>query len=129
MYKSDIRSMINYMQSNQNLTESYMIIEDEQYKNLSSLLRNNSSSECELYINEISKKYNVDKRSIFKNYFNYLITNNIELITSQLLNFIENALHNESCNLDHYVNYCLLELISFFKKQSKKGGEEDKGTE
>lgn len=129
MYKSDIRSMINYMQSNQNLTESYMIIEDEQYKNLSRLLTNNSLSECELYINEISKKYNVDKRSIFKNYFNYLITNNIELITSQLLNFIENALHNETCNLDHYVNYCLLELICFFKKQSKKGGEEDKGTE
>lgn len=129
MYKSDIRSMINYMQSNQNLTESYMIIEDEQYKNLSRLLTNNSLGECELYINEISKKYNVDKRSIFKNYFNYLITNNIELITSQLLNFIENALHNETCNLVHYVNYCLLELICFFKKQSKKGGDEDKGTE
>ena len=129
LYKSDIRSMINYMQSNQNLTNSYMIIEDEQYKNLTSLLTNKSLSECEIYISEISKRFNVDKRSIFKNYFNYLITNNIELITSQLLNFIENALHNESCNLDHYVNYCLLELIFFFKKQSKKGGEEDKGTE
>ena len=129
MYKSDIRSMINYMQSNQNVTESYMIIEDEQYNNLSVLLTKKSLSECEFYINEISKKYNVDKRSIFKNYFNYLITNNIELITSQLLNFVENALHNEYCNLDHYVNYCLLELICFFKKQSKNGGEEDKGTE
>ena len=106
-----------------------MIIEDEQYKTLTSLLSNNSLYDCQLYINKISKRFNVDKRSIFKNYFNYLITNNIELITFQLLNFIENALHNESCNLDHYVYYCLLELISFFKKQSKKGGEEDKGTE
>ena len=129
LYKSDIRSMINYMQSNQNLTESYMIIEDEQYKTLSTLLTNNSLVECESYINKISKRFNIDKRSIFKNYFNYLITNNIELITSQLLNFIENALHNENCNLDHYVHYCLLELISFFKKHSKNGGEEDKGTE
>ena len=54
LYKSDIRSMINYMQSNQNLTESYMIIEDEQYKTLTSLLSNNSLYEdldfnCEFF--------------------------------------------------------------------------------
>lgn len=129
LYKSDIRSMINYMQSNQNLVESYMIIEDDQYINLTELLTNGSLNKCQIYINKLSKRFNVDKRSIFKNYFNYLITNNIELITFQLLNFIENALHNDSCNLQHYVNYCLLELTSFFKKQSKKGGDEDKGTE
>jgi len=129
LYKSDIRSMINYMQSNQNLVESYMIIEDDQYINLTELLTNGSLNKCQIYINKLSKRFNVDKRSIFKNYFNYLITNNIELITFQLLNFIENALHNDSCNLQHYVTYCLLELMSFFKKQSKKGGDDDKGIE
>jgi len=129
LYKSDIRSMVNYMQSNQNLVESYMIIEDEQYKNLSQLLRTESFNNCQVYINTVSKRFNVDKKSIFKNYFNYLITNNIEIITSQLLNFIENAMHNDSCNLDHYVNYCLLELICFFNKHSKKGGDDDNGTE
>ena len=127
LYRSDIRSMINYMQSNQDLININSIIETKDYDNLMKVLETENLLVTINKVNELSKIFNIDKRTLLKNFFNYLIINKKDIITSDFLFFIENALHNEESNINHYTNYCLVTLISFLRKQSINGGEEDKG--
>ena len=73
-YKSDIRSMINFLQLNQNLIEwSNSIITTEIWDKIYELHRQNKNLELKLYIQEISIKYNIDKKSVIIKYLNYIL--------------------------------------------------------
>jgi replication factor C subunit 3/5 len=110
-FKSDIRSMINFIQLNQNTTEwESNIITNENYLYIHDLLNNIQDdskrlSEFILYIHELSIKYNIDKKNILKNYFNYLIRNKPEIITPAYLKRIENVIHNNESNIEHILYY------------------------
>lgn len=115
-YNSDIRSMINYMQSNQNLIQSYKVIDDTIWENLTNELKNNYSQiKLKQFINDISVEYNIERKNIIKNYMNYIIRNYPKYITEELLNFIENIMHIQECNTEYFINYSLLCLQSLFK--------------
>ena len=59
-YNSDIRSMINYMQSNQNLIQSYKVIDDTIWGNLTNELKNNYSQvKLKQFINDNIVEYNI----------------------------------------------------------------------
>jgi replication factor C subunit 3/5 len=124
LYDSDIRSMINYMQSNQDLINTNNIIETKHYIGLSKLLQDKSIEVAFKNITDLSNTYNIDKRTLLKNYFKHLMGHN-NLITRSFLNFVENALHNEGCNINHYTNYCLERILFFLKKQNEAGGEDE----
>ena len=119
LYKSDIRSMINFMQSNQNEDpENFNIIDSNLWEKLYIQIKNNALLDSlHLYITDISTKYNIDKKNIIKDFLNYIIRNkNSENIISkrmpQFLNFIENIMHFEDCKNSYYVNYSILKLSS-----------------
>ena len=115
-YNSDIRSMINYMQSNQNLIQSYRVIDDSIWQNLTDELKtNNSQVKLKKYINDISVEYNIERKNIIKNYMNYIIRNYPKYINEELLNFIENIMHIQDCNTEYFINYSLLCLQSLFR--------------
>ncbi len=120
IYKSDIRSMINFMQSNQDIlcSDNFHIIDNTIWEELSLLLKNKTHlTSINLFIQNISLKYNIDKKNIMKNYLNYIIRNIPEIISSDFLNFVENIMHFSECKNSHFINYCLVKLIFFFGKK------------
>ena len=106
-FNSDIRSMINFIQLNQNVKIwETNIISNTIWENIYCLLLDNDNSkEIIEYIHDISIQYNIDKKNIIKNFFNYIIRNKKELISSELLNIIENIMHTTDINIGHFLNY------------------------
>jgi replication factor C subunit 3/5 len=116
LYKSDIRSMINFMQSNQNIKENIYIIDNNVWENLFVSIKENKSLSClYLLINNISMQYNIDPKNIIKDFLNYIIRNKDYLNTPTFLNFVENIVHYENCKGDYYVNYLLIKLSKLLK--------------
>jgi replication factor C subunit 3/5 len=119
LYKSDIRSMINFMQSNQHITENNFSIIDEQiWENIFNKLVNNIEI---LIINQliqnISIKYNMNVKNIIKDFLNFIIRKKTHLITSEFLSFVENFMHSEDCKNEYYIQYSLLRLHYFISKE------------
>jgi DNA polymerase III delta prime subunit len=142
MYKSDIRSMINFMQSNQeiikfvkndvknpnaeqllkeentnstNSTNSKIfIIDNEVWEQLTSFFKKKTKVEKIFkFIYDISMKYNIDKKNIIKDYLNYLIRNYPDIISREFLLFVENIMHIQENNNKIYIYYSLNKLLSF----------------
>ena len=117
LYKSDIRSMINFMQSNQNITDSdFNIIDDSVWKALFEMIKSKQTmKELTNFINKTSAKYNIDKKNIMKDFLNYIIRNKGgEIMSLEFLNFVENIMHFEDCKNSDYVNYSLTRMSSLF---------------
>ena len=108
-FKSDIRAMINYMQTNQdNINNNYIISN----KNFSLLYKklNKNETEIKKYINILSSDYNMDKKTIIKNFLNYIIENHIEVISCELLSYIEDIMHDNTIEPDLFVYGIILKL-------------------
>lgn len=107
-YKSDIRSMINYIQLNQHTTIlPEEIVSNQLWENIYNMLLKKEYDACKKYIYDISVQYNLDKKSILTQYFNYIIQYKPELITTELLSYIENIVHNQSNNISELIDYFL----------------------
>ncbi len=118
LHKSDIRSMINFMQSNQDITDSELnILDDSIWENMYNKIK--AGEDLNLLVsmtNLISSKYNIDKKNIIKDFLNYIIRNKDETNNSTFLNFVENIVHFEDCKNTHYVNYSLIQLVTLLKE-------------
>lgn len=107
-YKSDIRSMINYIQLNQHTTIlPEEIVNNQLWENIYNMLLKSEHNLCKQYIYDISVQYNLDKRSILVQYFNFIIQHKSELITTDLLSYIENIVHNQTNNISELIDYFL----------------------
>lgn len=117
LYKSDIRSMINYMQSNNNNNLSNNVIDNKVWSDLTKLF---VDSETEVtfisdFINHIIKTYNIDEKNLIKDYFNYIVRYEIGRVSDELLNCSEFIIHISSNNnkyLITYFTYRLHEILS-----------------
>jgi replication factor C subunit 3/5 len=106
MYNSDIRSMINFIQLHQNYDGlETIIVTNNNWKNMKEILENSDNNNLHMFIHEISIKYNIDKKTIIKQYFNYIIRNYPELITTEYLNKLEVILHTDGLNVNHIIDY------------------------
>jgi replication factor C subunit 3/5 len=117
LYKSDIRSMINFMQSNQNTvkddTECY-IIDSDVWESLIELLSKREKIEnINMFVHNISIQYNIDKKNIIKDFLNYIIRNHPQYLCKEFLNFIENLMHSQIQNNNIHIHYSLSRLTSF----------------
>jgi replication factor C subunit 3/5 len=115
LYKSDIRSMINFIQSNQDIINSqFYIIDNNIWQNLYDKINNKENvTILNNIIQDISIKYNIDKKNIIKSFLNYIIRNKSEFISIKFLNFVENIMHYQDCKNSHYIYYTLSTLSTF----------------
>ena len=67
LYKSDIRSMINYMQSNQNMIHNKKVIGNNVWESLTTSIKKNDINNSVNYLESISKEYNIEIKNIIKN--------------------------------------------------------------
>jgi replication factor C subunit 3/5 len=116
-FNSDIRSMINYMQTNQDIAAHHVIITDAMWNEITCDLKTGVDNVYEK-INSISRQCNSDRKNMMKSYINYLIRNHPALITSDLLNKVENVMHAAECNADHMLHYLIMNFAKSFGSSS-----------
>jgi DNA polymerase III delta prime subunit len=137
LYKSDIRSMINFMQSNQEKFKldnskynplndkehnniNFSIIDDNVWESLTDKLSKKTNLDVLISdIHNISIKYNIDKKNIIKDFLNYIIRNKHNMITTKFLDFVENIMHSQESNNQIFINYSLSRLSSFMCSEVK----------
>ena len=125
LYRSDIRSMINFMQSNQDIVKlhnntnntnnlNFNVIDHNIWETLiNKITKHENIDDIAKYIYYISTNYNIDKKNIIKDFLNYIIRNKKTIINSKFLNFVENLLHSQNKNNNVYIYYSISRLSSF----------------
>jgi len=113
LYKSDIRSMINFMQSNQNTEIKVNVIDNDIWNELiNKLIKRENTENIINFIHSISINYNIDKKNIIKDFLNYIIKNYSTYVNADFLNFVENLIHSQVQNNNVIVNYSITKLMS-----------------
>lgn len=106
MHHSDIRSMINFIQLHQDYKcIQTNIITSSTWHKMHDIIEGVSNDDLHEYIQQISIQYNIDKKSIVKDYFNYVMRNHPEKINLKYLTNIEVMLHTIDANSTNTINY------------------------
>jgi replication factor C subunit 3/5 len=115
-FNSDIRSMINYIQLNQNNIDwNKHIINNTIYEKLTTLFQEGNDTYFIIdHINILSINYNVDKLYLIKGYLNYYIRTNDKINNiNEFIEEIEILIHNNKS----YIENVILYFINIMKKQ------------
>ena len=128
LYRSDIRSMINFIQSNQDIMknnyddDTNICIDNDVWENIiEMILKSKASSKpfgenievVKNYIHKVSTEYNIDKKNIINDFLNYIIRNHSKYVSKDFLNFVENLMHSQIQNNNTHIYYSLSRLSSF----------------
>ena len=123
IYKSDIRSMVNFLQSNQIMFEcknegenksKINIINDTVWNTLIHKIQNSEKlDQLVHFIYTICISYNIDTKNVINNFLNYLIRNKCVNNKCKFLEFVENLLHSQITNNNLYIRYALTQLSNF----------------
>ena len=109
-FKSDIRSMINYLQSNHNnIEKTTNIFTDKFIKNLLKRLKNTDKNKSTI-IYKTCKKYNIQKREFILQFISYLISNKSVIISTSFLSSLQFIIHNNGVKEEYLIQYLLGEL-------------------
>ena len=108
MFQSDIRSMINYIQLNQNDLTMKKIIDNDKWEDILNTIIGNSIDNNKILLHDISINHSIEKKNIIRNLINYIIRNKPMLLKRKFLNMIEFLLHEQDIKVDDYINYSLL---------------------
>lgn len=113
-YDSDIRSMINYLQSNCN--KHISMLDDEVLTKLYDRNMSKNSSMFKKYIYNIEKKYNINIYSILKKYIYFVLKHKIKLYNFSLIQNFELIIHYTE-NIDTCINYTYYSVLNINKYQ------------
>ena len=108
LYNSDIRSMINYVQLNQHQISSkntYHIMNNGVWEKMLELLSAKDEKDVKQYIFQTSIQYNIDKKQMIRDFYNYVIVNRPELCTADFLDNVEVVIHNTECSVGDLIDY------------------------
>lgn len=115
LFSSDIRSMINFMQTNQNMIHDsdYRIITKEKWEEVCQKLKGEEKIESIIdYIHNLSVEFNIDIKNIITDLLNYIIRTYPVLNNSDFLQFVESIMHTQD-NTSVWVNYSFFKLRVF----------------
>ena len=119
LFKSDIRSMINYIQSNQYTVNNKEVVDDNIWDELTALIKHREKYKDSIkQIYKISSDYNIEIKNIIKDYLNYIIHFRQEYVTHSFLKFTEFIMHLSEPQIDHMAKYTVLKLHELFSEWS-----------
>lgn len=136
-FHSDIRSMINYIQTNQDDLQNLHVITNEVWDQLIHLFQKpqirttttttttttthgdvNDDDDVSLiisYFREISSKYYMDPRSIIKQFLYYIVRHRThEFVTIDILHSIEHIIHLHHIRTEYIIHYFILKFRDYF---------------
>ena len=106
-FGSDIRSMINFMQSNQHVADC-KTLHDGVWAGIVALRRANDVAARFV---EISQEYGIERRNLIKQFLNHMIRTRARCVTSEFLNCVEHVMHNQECKSEYMLNYISLVIV------------------
>lgn len=113
LYRSDIRSMINCLQTQQNVADVMQIVTKNIWINLySSFTQGNKIHVIKQIIMDIAENYKINYNTIIKLFLNFLVRYHSEILSEQFLIMVENLMHMKEGNPEYNVNY----LIYYMKE-------------
>jgi len=113
LFQSDIRSMINYLQTNIDIIGKYEIINSITWSKMYKSIQDNSNmKDVYAMLKEISITSNIDMKYIIKEFLKYIIYNITEIINSNLLCNLEYNIH---CNHENEYTYTMYTLLTLKK--------------
>jgi replication factor C subunit 3/5 len=119
IYQSDLRSMINYMQSNYININNNELIKNEIWENLFHKFKTKIIEDVEKYITLILTKYNLNINALIKNFINFILENKKTILTTEMLNTFEFISHSYNDNDDFIYDYFLSKLLILIGKSEK----------
>ena len=112
-YSSDIRSMINFIQLNQNMENwNHSIITQTIWDKMHELFIQHNYNEAITFIQDTSIKYNTDKKTLIKEYFNYIIRNRPTIVNNYLLDIVEVVMHTPDTDITNVLQYICYNLYT-----------------
>jgi replication factor C subunit 3/5 len=120
IYHSDIRSMINFLQLNQNMENlGKNIIHRGVWDKIHELLQTDTNEQTMFnYIQEISIKYNMDKKNIIQTYLNYVIRNQPRMVSKDFLDIVEKIIQNQEIKNEHVIYYFIFSLKTYYASKN-----------
>ena len=100
--------MINFIQLNQEMNSNKNakhIITKSVWERLYIVIQAADTTATKTMINNISIQYNIDKKQIVRDFYNYIITDKPEICTVKMLDNIEVVIHNTECSINHLIDY------------------------
>ena len=112
MFGSDLRSMINFLQSNisTDCNRLKIINADVLEEIIANIKSDKTSDELTIFIYNTCEIYNIDFKNIIKTLINYIIRHKQLKNTSEFLSFVETLIHSQILNANVYINYALVML-------------------
>ena len=116
-FKSDIRSMINFIQSNHDhIGLNIKIIENTFWEDFIKNIKIKTHNDLIKYIKKKCVEYNIEEREFIVKFITYVIHNKSYYSEDRWLQFIEFVLHNNYTNELYLINYFALELVELYNK-------------
>lgn len=117
IFSSDIRSMINFIQLNQNTDLIHWdkkIIHKSKLEEIHDIFLQNelSTKEIKSILYNISSQYNIDIKSILLKYFHFIISN--KTYDSELLNIFAEILHQTDVKSETILNFFINKFKNYF---------------
>ena len=69
------------------------------------LLSAKDEKDVKQYIFQTSIQYNIDKKQMIRDFYNYVIVNRPELCTADFLDNVEVVIHNTECSVGDLIDY------------------------
>jgi|TARA_B110000259_G_C14002689_1_gene396817 replication factor C subunit 3/5 len=111
LYKSDIRSMINYMQSNQNVMSEHKVLDEKIWVTFTDILSADDYHKLgPVYLDTVSNDYNIEIKHLIKDYLNFIIRYKTDILTREFLKFAEFIMHLQEPNVEHMKLYSVIRL-------------------
>ena len=114
MYDSDVRSMINYMQSNKNFNNNNNIINNEIWDKLTNEIKNKNFEILDFII----ENYNIQLKNVIIDYLKYIIKNKNEYVNSEFLEISEFVIHLEDYREDYLKNFFIEVMYYLYTKNN-----------
>jgi replication factor C subunit 3/5 len=117
-FHSDIRSMINYIQTNQEHLQELHVITNSVWGKLVELFRDPACdiATIKTYFREIGERYYIDPRTIIKNFMYYIVRHQSdEMVSVSLLNSIEHIIHLHHIRNEYVIHYFILKIRAYFQ--------------
>jgi len=145
-FHSDIRSMINYIQTNQDDLQNLHVVTHDVWDHLIHLFQKQHTpdtittyaatataatataaaataadvSPIISYFREISSTYYMDPRSIIKQFLYYIVRHRThEFVTTDILHSIEHIIHLHHIRTEYIIHYFILKFRDYFSSKTK----------
>jgi len=106
MFYSDIRSMINYIQLNQNNIHTHKTLFHNSVCSELHQKFKNRDNDIKPWLQKVSETYSIDMKSIITKYTNYMIEAHSEWTSHDFLNIIEILIHTQDkTQIDYFIHH------------------------